>query len=173
MTIGHVLVRSILAGLFGLPVLAATAGMAQAQAEVVPFAFSEPLPTASALPECLDTTIGTQVGTESTVGQVVDTGTTFHAHGTSSLVYTVTFMDGRYVKGSSAEHFSFTVAGPVTVNTVTISEVRTIYSADQQPVGTVRIHAVSHITFKDADGNGQPDVGEMTANLDRFFFTCT
>jgi len=102
----------------------------------------------------------------------VDTGATFHAHGTSSLAYTVTFTDGRYVTGSSAEHFSFTAAGPVTVNTVAISEKRTIYSADRQPTGTVRVHAISHVTFHDVNGNGDPDAGEIIANVDRFFFTC-
>jgi hypothetical protein len=45
----------------------------------------------------------------------VYTGTTFPAHGTSSLDFTVTFADGRYVTGSAAEHFSFTAAGRVTV----------------------------------------------------------
>jgi hypothetical protein len=29
-----------------------------------------------------------------------------------------------------------------------------------------------HITYRDANGNGMPDEGEITANVDRFFFTC-
>jgi len=32
--------------------------------------------------------------------------------------------------------------------------------------------AISHIMFHDANGNGQLDVGEISANVDRFFFTC-
>jgi hypothetical protein len=151
---------------------AANAPVAQARAEVVPFEVSEALPEVGALPECLDTTVGRQTGTETTVGQFVDTGTTFHAHGTSSLIYTVTFADGRYVTGSAAEHFSFTAAGPVTVFTVAINESRTIFSADGQAAGTVRIHAISHVNYQDLNGNGNPDPGEISANVDRFFFTC-
>lgn len=151
---------------------AADASAAQARAEVVPFESSEPLPDVGALPECLDTTVGSQSGTETSVGKLVDTGATFHAHGTSTLVYTVTFADGRYVTGSAAAHFSFTAAGSVTVFTVAINESRTIYSADGQVAGTVRIHAVSHMTAQDLNGNGTPDPGEISANVDRFFFTC-
>jgi hypothetical protein len=55
---------------------------------------------------------------------------------------------------------------------VTIQEQRTIYSAEGQPIGEVVIHAVSHVTFRDANGNGEPDPGEITAGVDRFFFTC-
>jgi hypothetical protein len=169
---GHALVRSVLTGPLALLMLAATAGAAQAQADIVRFTTTVPLPTVGALPECLDATVGTQVGTETSVGQLVDTGTTFHAHGTSSLDYTVTFEDGRYVIGSSVEHFSFTAAGPMVVFTLPISEMRTIHSADGQPIGTVRIHAISHMTYRDANGNEEPDPGELSANVDRFFFTC-
>jgi hypothetical protein len=148
-------------------------GMAQAQAIVDRFEFQVPLPESTALPECLSSDlVGAQTGTETTVGQVVDTGGSFHVHATTTLEYRVVFPDGRFVVGTAVEHISFNANAPQTVNTTTIQEQRTIYSAEGQPVGEVVIHAVSHLTFRDANGNGEPDPGEITASVDRFFFTC-
>jgi hypothetical protein len=149
------------------------AGMAHAQATVFRFESQEQLTGTTALPECLPPDlVGTQTGTETTVGQVTDTGHSFQVHGTNTLEYEVVFPDGRYVVGTAVEHFSFIAKAPLTVNTVTIQEQRTIYSAEGQPIGEVVIHAVSHVTFRDANGNGEPDPGEITAGVDRFFFTC-
>jgi hypothetical protein len=146
---------------------------AHAQATVFRFQFQEPLPESTALPECLPPDlVGTQTGTETTIGQVVDTGHSFQVHGTTTLEYQVVFPDGRYVVGTAVEHISFNANAPQTVNTTTIQEQRTIYSADGQPIGRVVIHAVSHLTFRDANGNEEPDPGEITASVDRFFFTC-
>ena len=148
------------------------AGLAHAQATVFRFEFQEPLPDSTALPECLPPDlVGTQTGTETTLGQVTETGQTFQVHGTTTLEYRVVFPDGRYVVGSSVEHFSFIIAGPHT-STTAIPERRTIFSPEGEPVGQVFLHAVSHVTFRDANGNGVPDPGEITANVDRFFFTC-
>src|SRR5215213_2259580 len=147
--------------------------MAQAQATVFRFEFQEPLTGSTSLPECLPPDlVGTQTGTETTIGQVTETGQTFQVHGTTTLEYRVVFPDGRYVVGTAVERFSFIAAGPQTVSTTTIQEPRTIYSAEGEPIGHVFIHAVSHLTFRDANGNGVPDPGEITANVDRFFFTC-
>jgi acid stress-induced BolA-like protein IbaG/YrbA len=147
--------------------------MAQAQANVFRFEFQEPLTGSTSLPECLPPDlVGTQTGTETTVGQVTETGQTFQVHGTTTLEYRVVFPDGRYVVGTAVEHFSFIAAGPQTVNTTPIQERRTIYSAEGEPIGQVFMHAVSHVTFRDANGNGVPDPGEITASVDRFFFTC-
>jgi hypothetical protein len=149
------------------------AGMAHAQATVFRFEFQQPLPDSTSLPECLPPDlVGMQTGTETTVGQVTDTGHSFQVHGTTTLEYRVVFPDGRYVVGTAVEHFSFIANAPQTINTTTIQERRTVHSAEGQPIGTVVIHAVSHVTFRDANGNGEPDPGEITANVDRFFFTC-
>jgi hypothetical protein len=147
--------------------------MAQAQANVFRFEFQEPLTGSTTLPECLPPDlVGTQTGTETTVGQVTETEHSFQVHGTTTLEYQVVFPDGRYVVGTAVEHFSFIVNGPQTISTTTIQEPRTIYSADGQPIGKVFLHALSHVTFRDANGNGVPDPGEITASVDRFFFTC-
>src|SRR2546421_8695710 len=74
------------------------AGIAQAQATVFRFETQEPLPDSTALPECLTPDlIGTQTDTETTIGQVTDTGHTFQVDGTTTLDYRVVFPDGRYV----------------------------------------------------------------------------
>jgi hypothetical protein len=149
------------------------AGIAHAQATVFRFEFQELLPESTSLPECLPPDLaGTQTGTETTVGQVTETGRTFHVHGTTTAEYRVVFPDGRYVDGTAVEHFSFNVNGPQTTSTTAIQEPRTIYSADGQPIGRVFIHALSHITFRDANGNGAPDPGEISSSVERFFFTC-
>ena len=147
---------------------------ASGQASVTSFQDQEPLPPLAALPECLDTTVGTQTGTETTTGQAVFSNAdgTFHSHGTTTLDYRVVFADGRYVVGSSVEHFSFNFNAPVSTNTVAIQEIRTIFGADGQVTGTVMIHALSHVTFRDTNGNFAPDPGEITVSVDRFFFTC-
>jgi hypothetical protein len=168
----RLLLRSALSVLLAFPALTFMAEVANAQAEVIRFEFVEPLPDQTSLPECLDDTVGSQVGTETTTGQVVDTGRTVHVSGTNTLTYTVTFSDGRYVTGSAVEHFSFNANGPLAVSTGAIIEPRTIFSAEGEPVGKVKIHALSHITFQDANGNGNPDPGEIRAQVDRFFFTC-
>lgn len=97
-----------------------------------------PSPAQESLRECLDDTVGSQVGTETTTGQVVDTGRTVHVSGTTTLTYTVTFSDGRYVTGSAVEHFSFNANGPLTVSTSAIIEPRTIFSAEGEPSGRSR-----------------------------------
>jgi hypothetical protein len=147
--------------------------MAQAQAIIDRFEFQVPLPESTALPECLSPDlVGTQTGTETTVGQVVDTGRGFHVHATTTLEYRVVFPDGSFVVGTAVEHISFNANAPQTVDTTTIQEQRTIYSAAGEPIGRVVIHAVSHLTFRDANGNEEADPGEITASVDRFFFTC-
>jgi len=95
--------------------------MAQAQAIVDRFEFQVPLPESTALPECLSSDlVGAQTGTETTVGQMVDTGGSFHVHATTTLEYRVVFPDGRFVVGTAVEHISFNANAPQTVNTTTI-----------------------------------------------------
>jgi len=149
------------------------AGIARAQATVFSFEFQEPLPSSTALPECLSTDLtGAQTGTETTMGQVTDTGHGVQVHGTDTLDYRVVFPDGQYVAGTAVEHFTFIARTPQMVSKSVIQEPRTIYSADGQPIGTAFLHALSHVTFRDTNGNGEPDPGEITASVDQFFFTC-
>ena len=137
---------------------------AAAPATVTPIYHSQELPRVNTLPECFEEIEGEQIGTEVFSGQAVITaGGSLHIRGTSTLDYTVTFPDGRYVTGIATEHISLSFTRSVTSNTVVIVEPRTIYSADHQPTGRVLLHAVSHVTF---------EAGQLRSSVDRFFFTC-
>ena len=51
-------------------------------------------------------------------------------------------------------------------------EPRTVYAADGAPVVQVVIHAGSHITFRDSNGDGEPQPNEISSSVEWFFFTC-
>jgi hypothetical protein len=139
------------------------------------FQFEESVSFPTALPECLPADlVGTLVGMEITDGQAVETSSgALEVQGTTSFDYRVDFPDGRYVIGSAPGHFDFHVSpGGTVVTTSVVREPRTVYSAGGDPVGSGTIHANSHMTFRDANGNGLPDPGEITSSVDRFSFTC-
>lgn len=166
----------------GLTVLAASAWLgastASAQAAAVPvstFSFSTEVSGQTSLPECLpEDLVGTVTGTEVTQGHATDTGFTFHANGTTTLTYRVDFPDGRYVLGVAVEHFGFRNNGwPTQSNHTSVTrESRTVFSADGDPIGTGTIRALFELNFRDLNGNGQPDEGEIRSTVDHFSFTC-
>jgi hypothetical protein len=53
-----------------------------------------------------------------------------------------------------------------------IREPRTIYDADARVIGRALLHAFAHLTYRDSDGNGQPDPGKITVEVWRFAYTC-
>ena len=126
-----------------------------------------------ALPECFRSDlIGTNVVTDTATGQFVqNAGGVFTVHGTDVFEYRVDFPNGMYASGTGTDHFAF-VAASVTVNKDVVKETRTVYAADGTPVARVVIHAVGHVTYRDRNGDGQPQPNEISANVDRFFFTC-
>jgi hypothetical protein len=67
---------------------------------------------------------------------------------------------------------SFVFNSPLTVFTRVTQDFETVYDAQGQPVGRIEIHAVSHITYTDLNGNGEPDDGEVKAEFDRFRLRC-
>jgi hypothetical protein len=151
------------------------AGTSLGQATVGTFYDQHVESFSTALPECgSPDLIGTLTGTETTTGHFTATDTGYHFEGTSTFAYRVDFPDGSYVTSVAPAHISFntTTSGQTTFTQV-IQEPRTIYNADGQPIGHAFIHALFHITYSDANGNGDPDAGEVTALVDRFFFTCT
>jgi hypothetical protein len=162
-----------LATALALALLVASSTYGQATTERFDIEF--PFSGTTALPECLpEDLVGTLTGTNRQVGHVAETDRGFHVHGTETESYTVVFPDGSYVEGVATGHFKFNVtfrSGTTSVTTV-IQEPRTIFDANDEPIGKVFIHAVSHITYRDVNGNGEPDEGELRANVDRFFFTC-
>jgi hypothetical protein len=127
-----------------------------------------------ALPECFQPDlVGTNVATETTTGQIVSTPSgVFTVHGTNVFDYRVNFPNGMYAFGTSTSHFSFVATGKVTVFTQFGKEPRTVYARDGTPVAEVVIHAGSHITYHDLNGDGQPQPNEISASVEKFFFTC-
>jgi hypothetical protein len=60
----------------------------------------------------------------------------------------------------------------VLTNTSAIEDSWMLYGADGRPLGPVTTQAVVRFTFRDGDGNHQPDPGEVTANVDHFRLSC-
>jgi hypothetical protein len=146
------------------PLIVGSGAASADPATVIPIFQSDPLPTTNTLPECFEQMEGVQSGTETFVGQLVVSGDgSTHVHGTTTLDYTVTFPDGRYVTGIATEHITFNITKSVTTSTVAIVEPRTIFDANGTPTGKVLLHAVSHLTDQ---------AGEIRSTVDRFFFTC-
>ena len=151
------------------------AGAAQAQATVFRFSIGPQTehfqaPLEGCLPADL---IGDVTQTETTTGQVVDTGKVFNVHGVTTFDYHADFSNGMYVQsGLNRDIFTFHANPPLTVNTVATQDFRTIHAADGTPVGTLSIHETIHITFRDTNGNGAPDPGEISVQFDRFRLRC-
>jgi hypothetical protein len=162
---------------FALTLTLALAPTALGAAQVGTFHREEQVTDPTALPECMPAgladMVGTQDGTETTDGRFTATATGFHVEGTTIFAYRVDFPDGRYAIGSAVDHFrtNFTTSGQ-TVSGDVILEPRTIYAADGTVIGRVLIHAIDHITYRDLDGSGTSDPGEITVELSRFSFTC-
>jgi hypothetical protein len=87
-------------------------------------------------------------------------------------MYRVDFPDGRYVIGAGiSQTASFTASGE-TLSGEVIREPRTIYDAYARVIGRALLHAFAHLTYRDSDGNGQPDPGKITVEVWRFAYTC-
>lgn len=127
-----------------------------------------------AIPECFDPDlIGTNVATETTTGRFTETAHgVFVVSGSNVFEYRVEFPNGMYAEGTGTSHFAFVATTNVTVRTQAGSEPRTVYSPDGEPIAKVRIHTISHVTYQDLNGNGEPDDNEISSEIDRFFFTC-
>jgi hypothetical protein len=151
------------------------AGPAQAQATVVRYfsthtdTFTAPLE--GCLPEDL---VGTVTLTETSTGQVVDTGkNVYTVHNVDAYDYHLALPDGRYVQSwLDRDLVTFVANPPHTVFNVVTQDLRTIYAADGTPVGTLSIHAGIHITYNDSNGNGTPDPGEIATQLEYFHLRC-
>lgn len=165
--VGAVFTAAIVLGLL-IP-----AGAAQAQATV--FTFTETHTETSTGPmDCLPPDlIGTATLTEIATGHVVDTGKVFTVYGVNNFDLHVDFPNGIYVQsGLNRDIYTFVANPPLTVFNVATQEFRTIYAADGTPIGTLTIHGGYHITYRDTNGNGVADPGEITAQFDHFRLTC-
>jgi len=112
--------------------------------------------------------------TETATGQVVDTGKVFTVRGLNEYDVRLVLPDGRYVQSGpiNRDRYVFVANPPLTVYNLVIQDFRTIYAADGTPIGTLTVHAGMHITFRDLNGNGMPDPGEITAQFEYFRLHC-
>jgi hypothetical protein len=170
------LVAALAAGVLGMLALA---GTSQGAAETGTFGpFVQPFTdTVDDTGTCLGPgAVGTISGTETVFGHYTENGPPafgFHDHGTFTNQYRVDYSDGRYVVGSDLVHFSDNATHrDQFTSSIADHASGTVYDAAGQVLGTVTIHAMSHVTYRDADGNHQPDPGEVTASVDHFRFTC-
>ena len=167
-------VQRSLAGSALVVALLVPAGWAQAQATVFRFevtqTFTFDAPLEGCLPEDL---VGTVTITETSTGQVVDTGKVFTIRGVDEFDYRLELPDGSFVQsGLNRDRFIFVANPPRSVFNVVTQDFRTIYAADGTPVGTLSIHAGRHLTFTDLNGNGEPDPEEISAEFEYFRLRC-
>ncbi len=125
---------------------------------------------------CFEGIAGTITGTDTVDGHFTENGPPslgFHAHGSSTQRYRVDFADGRYVLGTFTGRFSFnaTVRGHITDSGGGWDRA-IVYAADGRVIGPLTIHSVGHVTYVDANGNGEPDPGEFTASVDHINANC-
>ncbi|MFZ0323109.1 MAG: hypothetical protein WAN48_03135 [Actinomycetes bacterium] len=153
---------------------AASASSSGAGAVITPFAFTETENFQGTIPECFSPDlVGTTVATHTVTGNFVETPSgVFVARGKDVFDYRVDFPNGMYAFGTSTGHFSFTTAGAVMVSTQGGKEPRTVYAADGTVAARVVIHAASHLTYRDLNGDEMPQANEISANVDHFFYTC-
>jgi hypothetical protein len=149
-------------------------GSSYAQATVSNFSFQNPISgTETGIVGCFPDLTGTITGTETVVGHSVDTGHGSHVSGTDTQNYRIDFVDGRYLVSSSPALFEFNtnLLGRTVYNDVQRDRA-SLYNAEGTPIGTVTVFNITHITWNDTNGNGNPDPGEITADVSDFRMTC-
>jgi hypothetical protein len=154
----------------------ALASSAQGRADVDTFHSQEPISFTLNDHPCFPGVLGTVTGTDTVDGRFTENGPPalgFHAHGVDVADYRIDFSDGRYIVGEGITHFDFNATARQHVTETDVWRDRTTaFAADGTPLGPVTIHATSHVSYIDANGNGEPDPGEFTAFVDRFRITC-
>lgn len=131
---------------------------------------------------------GTLSGTETVDGHFTENGPPafgFHAHGTSTLPFRLDLDDGRYAIGVSVEHFSFnaldtehaegtdvfTPIGQIK-DSSTSRDTGTLYAPDGRRLASITVHHNGTLEWRDLNRNGEPDAGEVRAEVDHFRLTC-
>jgi hypothetical protein len=162
-------IRLCLAAIAGLTL--ALAGTASAQATVGTFYNQETITG----PDVSCTGLsGTVTNTVTDAGRfVANADGTFHVSGTTTQDYRTVWSDGSYQINHSPSHFEFnTNATGEVVFTEAQQDRGTLYAADGQVIGQVTVFTLTHQTWRDLNGNGQPDSGEFTSIVDQFRVTC-
>jgi hypothetical protein len=149
------------------------AGLSSGQATVGTFYNQETITGIEPEFVCQPATTGVVTNTITESGHFTITDQGVHFRGTSTQDYRIDWADGRYLVTSSPSHFEFTATSlGLTVFTEAQQDRGTLYSADGQPIGIVSVFTLTHTTWRDSNGNGVPDPGELTANVSQFRVTC-
>ena len=144
-----------------------------AQATPVKFPISNPINGVEAEFVCQPAPTGIVTGTDTVLFTIIPTPQGFHFIGTSTQDYRIDFEDGRYLISSSPTHFeSNQTRNSPSVYTEVQQDRGTLYSADGQVIGIVSVSSLTHTTWRDSNGNGFPDPGELTANVSMFRVSC-
>jgi hypothetical protein len=100
----------------------------------------------------------------------------FHFHVMESENVRITFPDGRYALRTDSMTFEYS-SGTAT-DVLTLSNPfrgrEEIFTADGQDTGeSVVVHGITHFTWTDTNGNGDPDPGDdYRSSVDYFRMTC-
>jgi hypothetical protein len=149
----------------------ALAGTASAQAILGEF-YSQETNTGTDVSLCTGLA-GTVTNTVTDAGRYVDTGKTFHVSGTTTQDYRVSWSDGSYLITHSPAHWEFnTNSTGLVVYTWAQQDPGVLYNADGQVIGQLNVFTLTHTTWRDANGNGQPDPDEIKSTVDQFRVTC-
>ena len=118
---------------------------------------------------------GTETITFTTSGRFVETASGFHVEGTQTIVSRMDFTNGYYSDISGRAHFSFNTnsTSGETVSTFGGLEKHPIYNAAGEQVAQAMYIGRTHLTYRDLNGNGQPDEGEITSSVDHLNVICT
>jgi hypothetical protein len=118
---------------------------------------------------------GTETITFTSIGRFVETNSGFHIEGTSTIDSHTVFTSGYYINASGHAHFNFDTSftSGATVFSSGGPEIHTIYNAEDEAVAQVKFVGFAHVTYRDLNGNGQPDDGEITSGFERFHFICS
>jgi hypothetical protein len=150
-------------------------GVAAGQATIGPISWQDELSfTDAGLVPCYPDLVGTLTGTDTGAGQFVVTSNGVHVEGVETQTYRIDFANGWYLLSSSPTHFdtNFDFANGQTENTLAQQDHGTLFGAGGDVIGALDVSGVTHLTWRDLNGNGQPDPGEITANVNRLRFSC-
>jgi hypothetical protein len=147
------------------------AGTASGQATVGTF-FNQETVTSTDVSLCTGLS-GTVTNTVTEAGRfVANADGTVHVSGTTTQDYRVVWSDGSYQIHHSPSHFEVNANATGFVVTEAQQDRGTLYAADGQVIGKVTVFTLTHQTWRDLNGNGQPEPGEFTAIVDQFRVTC-
>jgi hypothetical protein len=155
--------------------MACGTGASYGRATTGSFELEEPFSDTVTNYPCSGGTPVRMTGTVTTEGHFTETDPRhFSVRGTNWSQYRADFPDGRYALGEESDHFSlsFNLLRPVAVDTNAQQETATLYAADGQPIGTITVHVIFHVTYSDQNGNLEPDPGEITTTFRRIRVRC-